>query len=271
MRFSSRNKYKSKEVPITIREAAPNELQEFIIQTAYHFGISPEPLRRLVCRILRKSPDGGNWSEFPNIDMEIHQLLEECEWFYIYDIIEELFDSLEIDQSNQFKEDINGFFRSNGIGWQLDNGEIKFRGDDKFEEIKSNAVEILCVKGKETSKHEIKEAINNLSKKPEADITGAIQHSLAGLECVVREVTGNTKATLGKLINDHPDIVPKPLDIVISKLWGYTSNMGRHIEEGNPPNFDEAELAVSVSASLISYLAKKYFPEEEEIKDGWDI
>lgn len=206
MRFSSRNKYKSTEVPITIREAAPKELQEFIIQTAYHFEITPKPLRKLVCRILRKSPDGGNWSEFPNIDMEIHQLLEECEWFFIYDIIEELFDSLGTEQATQFKEDINGFFRSNGIGWQLDSGEIKYRGDDKFEEIKSSAVEILDAKGKTTSKHEIKEAINDLSKKPEADITGAIQHSLAGLECVVREVTGNTKATLGKLINDNPDI-----------------------------------------------------------------
>jgi hypothetical protein len=270
MRFSSRNKYKSKEVPITIREAAPTELQEFIIQTAYHFGISPKPLRKLICRTLRKSPDAGNWSEFPNIDMEIHQLLDECEWFYIYDVIEELYENLNEEQAKQFQEDINGFFRSNGIGWQLEEGEIKYRGDDKFEEIKLSAVEVLDTKEKPTSKHEIKEAINDLSKKPDADITGAIQHSLAGLECVVREVTGNPKATLGKLINDHPDIVPKPLDTVISKLWGYTSNMGRHVEEGNPPDFEEAELAVSVSASLISYLAKKNFPDETNKEVEWD-
>lgn len=269
MRFSSRNKYKSKEIPITIREEAPIELQEFLIQTAYHFKIPPKSLRGLICRTLRKSPDAGNWTDFPNIDTENHELLQNCEWFYIYDVIEGLYESLNEEQATQFQEDLNGYFRSNGIGWQLDDGEIKYRGDDEFEEIKSNAVVVLEAKGKETSKHEINEAINDLSKKPEADITGAIQHSLAGLECVVREVTGNTKVTLGKLINDHPDIVPKPLDTVVSKLWGYTSNMGRHIEEGNSPDFDEAELAVSVSASLISYLAKKNFPDKSKSANHW--
>jgi len=269
MRFSSRNKYKSKEVQITIREAAPTGLQEFIIQTAYHFEITPKPLRKIVCRILRKSPNSSNWSDFPNINSEIHELLEECDWFYVYDLIEELFVALEGEEAIQFQEDVNGFFRSNGIGWQLTEGEIKYRGSDNFEEIKSKAVEILEEKGKPTSKHEIKEAINDLSRKPDADITGAIQHSLAGLECVVREVTGQPKHTLGKLINDYPDIIPKPLDTVITKLWGYTSNMGRHIEEGNPPNFDEAELAVSVSASLIMYLAKKNFPDTKTTE--WDF
>lgn len=270
-RFSSRHNYKSKEVAITVREDAPIELQEFVIQTAYHFGLTPSPLRSIICRILRKSPDSGNWSEYPNIDSENHELLQSCDWFFVYDLIEELYEGFDEGKANQFEEDINGFFRGNGIGWQLADGEIQYRGDDKFEEIKSNAVEILEEKGKETSKHEIQEAIKDLSKKPHADITGAIQHSLAGLECVVREVTGDKKATLGKLINDHPDIVPKPLDTVISKLWGYTSNMGRHIEEGNPPDFDEAELAVSVSASVISYLAKKNFPDKEEKEAVWDF
>ena len=84
---------------------------------------------------------------------------------------------------------------------------------------------------KETSKYEINGAIKDLSKKPNADLTGAIQHSLAGLECVVKEVVNDPKSTLGKLINDNPYFVPKPLDTAIEKMWGYTSNMGRHVRE----------------------------------------
>lgn len=263
MRFSSRNNYKSKEIPIQTREEAPTELQEFIIQTAYHLGLSPKPLRKIICRILRKSPDQNNWSEYPNIDTENHELLQSCEWFYVYDLIEELYQFFKGKERNQFQEDLNNFFRSNGIGWQLSDGEIKFRGDDEFEAIKEKTVKILDVKGKLTSKNEINEAIKDLSKKPGPDITGAIQHSLAALECVIREVTGDQKSTLGKLINDYPDVVPKPLDTVISKMWGYTSNMGRHIEEGNPPDFDEAELAVGISSNLISYLATKNFKDKE--------
>lgn len=259
MRFSSRNKYKSKEVPITTREEAPTELQEFIIQTAYHFGITPKPLRKVVCRMLRKSPDPNNWTESPNIDTEIHELLSECEWFYVYDLIEELHEILSGKNKNQFTEDLNQFFRANGIGWQLNEGRIEYRGNDDFEALRAKAIEVLDEADKGTSKHEIKEAINDLSQKPAPDITGSIQHSLAALECVVREVTGDPKSTLGKLINDYHEIFPKPIDVVISKLWGYTSNMGRHIEEGNPPDYDEAELAVGASSIIITYLSKKNF------------
>jgi len=38
----------------------------------------------------------------------------------------------------------------------------------------------------ETAKTEIREALNDLSRRPTPDITGAIQHSLACLECVAR-------------------------------------------------------------------------------------
>ncbi|WP_162340152.1 AbiJ-NTD4 domain-containing protein [Cyclobacterium salsum] len=277
MRFSSRNNYSPKEVPITTREEAPPELQEFIIQTAYDFNFGPAGLRKIVCRLLRKSPNRNNWTEFPNIDGEVHDLLGQCEWFYVYDLIEELYECIgkllkhpSQKSDEQFAEEINQFFRTNGIGWQLRDGKIEYRGDDDFEALRENAVKALENANKETSKYEIKEAINDLSKKPNPDITGSIQHSLAALECVIREVTGDTKSTLGKLINDYPDIVPKPIDTVIAKLWGYTSNVGRHIEEENPPDYDEAELAVGASSIIISYLAKKNFQDKKENSDlGW--
>lgn len=268
MRFSKRNEYKPTEVPITTREEASIELQEFIIQTAYALGYTPKPLRKVICRVLRKSPDSSNWTEYPNIDSENHYLLENADWFQIYDLIEELYSKLNMELPEQFEDDINGFFRANGIGWQLVEGEIQYRGDDSFESIKEQAVDVLESKGKSTSTHEILEAIKDLSKKPTADITGAIQHSLAALECVAREVVGSSD-TLGKLINNNPEIVPKPLNTVISKLWGYTSNFGRHIEEGKEPSYEEAELVVSLSTALITYLAKKNFDTKEEEDFPW--
>lgn len=268
MKFSTRNNYKKEKIPIKIRENAPKELQEFMIETAYHFGISPKYLRSIICRIIRKSPDIiNNWSDFPNVDNENHELLENCEWFYIYDLIETLYDKLPNEKSTEFENDINDFFNGNGIGWQFVSGEIIFRGDDNFEKQKNEAVVILDKANKETARHEINEAIKDLSKKT-SDITGAIQHSLAGLECVVREVAGDDKITLGALIKKYPHIVPKPLNVAIEKMWGYSSNMGRHLSESSPPDFDEAELLVSISASLISYLAKKNFKTDENLIDN---
>ena len=96
-----------------------------------------------------------------------------------------------------------------------------------------------------------------MSRRPTPDITGAIQHSLACLECVAREVTGDRNATLGELIKKHPNIVPKPLDSAIEKIWGFTSEQGRHLREGQAPEYLEAELVVELSSAIATYLGKK--------------
>jgi len=51
--------------------------------------------------------------------------------------------------------------------------------------------------------------------------------------------------------------LPKPIDVVVEKIWGFASNQGRHITEGKKPDFAEAELTVHLSAALISYLCEK--------------
>ena len=43
-------------------------------------------------------------------------------------------------------------------------------------------------------------------------------------------------------------MVPRPLDESLSRLWGYASEMARHIREGRTPNRSEAELAVTVAS-----------------------
>ena len=55
---------------------------------AYATGFSPRTLRPVVCNTLKKRPNPGNWSEYPNIDNEIHNLIDDCEWYQVYDVIE---------------------------------------------------------------------------------------------------------------------------------------------------------------------------------------
>lgn len=160
-------------------------------------------------------------------------------------------------------------FLENGIGWKLEEGLIVFRGDEFFETTLKKAEEVLEQAKTLTAKQEIKEAINDLSRKPEPDVTGAIQHSLACLECISREVANDRKSTLGELIKKHRAIVPPPLDQVIEKMWGFSSEQGRHLQEGKPPDFEEAELLVGLSASLSTYLAKKLPLFPNETMTGW--
>ena len=254
-RFSKRFGYSTQEKEIAIREDAPQGLREFIIQILYEYGYQPSQLRQTICRTLRQAPDKNNWSEYPNIDYEVRYLIENCEWFQVYDVIEAFYSKIEEKQA--FADEINDYFKTNGIGWKLENGQIIFRGDEIFETNLQKAEKTLDLAVLQTAKNEIKEAIKDISKRPNPDITGAVQHSIACLECVVREVTGDKKLTLGELIKKNREIVPAPLDIVIEKMWGFSSEQGRHLQEGKEPAFDEVELLVGLSASISTYLARK--------------
>ena len=109
--------------------------------------------------------------------------------------------------------------------------------------------------GKDTPASELREAAADLSKEP-PDLTGAVQHSLAALECVAREHCGD-HATFGKLLERYPDLFPKPLDKGIEKVWGFASEMGRHLQEGRMPKKEEAELLVGLATACSTYLARK--------------
>src|SRR5215831_12229405 len=73
--------------------------------------------------------------------------------------------------------------------------------------------------GLKAAECEIHEALADLSRRPKADITGAIQHAMAALECVARAVSGDSSPTLGKLLDRHPGLIPKPLDAVVEMTW----------------------------------------------------
>ena len=266
--FSRRHGLKPQSAEITIRNDAPIELIEFLIQTVRSLGYEPDDIRDIVCRILKKMPDKkNNWSE-PNVLAEVVDLLREGQWFYVYDAIEIFYTKIKSKHREEYETEVNDFFVMNGIGWKLEGGLVEFRGDENFEFEISGTITILESAGQNTAKTEMKEAIADLSRRPDPDITGAVQHSLACLECVAREVAGNDKMTLGELIKKHAHIVPRPLDEAISKVWGFTSEQGRHLREGGEPDFNEAELIVGLSAVLSSYLGRK-LPKKLEIDTGY--
>ncbi|MCH7649915.1 MAG: hypothetical protein IIA63_02015 [Nitrospinae bacterium] len=267
-RFSTRHGYSQPEVEITVRNDAPEELRGVVRQIAYETGLSPKPLREIVCRVFRTRPDSNNWSEYPNIDEEVEFLLDSCEWFQVYDTIEEIHNTMgymqvrpsgEL-QSEYFSNELNKYFCKAGVGWQLVNGKIEFRGPEIFEQNVRSAIDILISSDRPTASTELHEALSDLSRRPKPDITGAIQHAMGALECVARDVTGNQSSTLGEIIKRNPNLIPKPLDKSVEKAWGYASEMGRHLQEGRVPEIEEAQLIVGLAGALSIYLSKKFTP-----------
>src|SRR5690606_136394 len=93
--FSKRQGYYSlQEKEITIREDASEGLRSFIRMAFYDLGKDPSDLRAITTRILKIPPDRNNWSEYPNIDYEVQNHLETCEWYLVYDILESIIHKL---------------------------------------------------------------------------------------------------------------------------------------------------------------------------------
>lgn len=261
--FSARHGFHQvHDAPITVRTEAPYELRGVIIQLAYECGFRPMTLRALVCRILRKRQNDSNWSEYPNIDGEVRALVDDCEWYRVYDVLEAISSKMMEEpysyEYENFETEINDYFVENGIGWKLVEGKIEIRGAEVFEQSLRQAESVLQTTGFTTARNELHEALHDLSRRPSPDVTGAIQHSMAALECVARVACGDEKATLGEIIKRYRDVIPKPLDEAITRIWGFASENARHISEGREPSFEEAELVVSIVAGVSNYLAKKH-------------
>jgi hypothetical protein len=254
--FSERYGYQSqsKPKPITIRNEAPAFLREGILVIAEKSGFDPKILRSIICDVLDELPDvAHNWSD-PNVIGECEELISSCEWFEIYDICEAIGHKAVLKGDSTFEKKLNVFFVKKGVGWKMEVGQISIRGEEDYEDVTLKAQGVLETSGKTTAAIELKEAIQDLSRRPTPDITGAIQHSMAALECFARDILG-AKKTLGACIKDLH--LPTPIDEAVEKMWGFASEQGRHVKEGRNPNFPEAILTVHFCAALIVYLTEK--------------
>ncbi|VVE50710.1 AbiJ-NTD4 domain-containing protein [Pandoraea cepalis] len=119
MRFSERNGFAPvRAAPITSRLEASEELRSVAVNTALESGVKPDKLRELLCRMLQKRPDPNNWSA-GNVETEARGLLDDAQWYEVYDFIE-LLASLRGYHQESFQRDINRYFFVNGIGWSVD-------------------------------------------------------------------------------------------------------------------------------------------------------
>lgn len=256
--FSERFNYAAPDAEITIREDAPEVLRVGLTQLAYAAEISGKALRELICAVLLRRPDyAHNWGA-ENIAREVDDLMSEAAWYKVYDIAERLHDEIGRQDYTGTRQDdfvhrLNQLFREQGIGWQMEGGRIMARGSEAFALATRDAVETMQAAGTPTAANEIHEALRDISRRPQADTSGAIQHAMAALECVAREISGSSD-TLGPIINRLP--LPAPLDAALHKLWGFTSQEGRHLQEGRNPQFAEAELVVTVASAVSVYLLR---------------
>ncbi len=257
--FSARHGYDTSSDGALIYEDAPESLRTLIINIVTEdMQKAPSFLRSAICSVLLCRENSSNWSEHPNIYNEATCLVYDAPWYNIYDLIEKLTSRLKHYREDvTFAEHINqGFVRLN-IGWQLKDGIVQLRGDDDFEATFHEAVDALEAKGFERAKNEIKEARNDLAKRPTPDTHGSIRHSIGTLESVAREIEQKHSRTLGEILRENRELFPAPLGTALSQIWGFCSEYVRHVREDREVEISEAMLILGLSSSLTTYLIDK--------------
>lgn len=255
--FSQRHGYRMPEAEITIREDAPQSVRDAVLRIGYSFDVGPGRMRELLCDLLFQRPDPNNWSP-GNIEAEVVTLVDSAPWFRVYDLAERLHEEIGSRDfsgtaTSAYSARINEAFCELGVGWSMQGGALVARGSETFETARTEAIDEMQRVGLSTAAEEMREALSDISRRPVADITGAIQHGMASLECVARDLHA-TNATLGPIISKLN--LPSPLDQALHKLWGFASQQGRHIMEGRRPRFEEAELVVTIACAVTVYLLR---------------
>lgn len=278
--FSERHPHVEHEAPVTVRDDAPRALRDALPILAEQLGLRPSAQRQIVCDILLKAPDPDNWSEWPNVANEVAGLVKECPWWHVYDIAEAFWAALgELrhegwhvsrsatpnEKQVEFAEKLNGLFRARGIGWHLqEDGVIETRGGTLTQTALTSTQNLIERSGWSKTLRELEQAHADLSRRPEPDVTGVIQHASAALESVVRQITGSSQ-TLGQAAKQidysrYPPVLRDVLQTTLTKLYGYASSDqggGRHGSEAIQVDRADATFFLGLVGCAIEYLMSK--------------
>jgi hypothetical protein len=241
----------------------PRFLMERISAILDPYGITPLPRSKEPLRISKDedTPD----------QVALKRVLLGCEWFHVYDILEDVFrqlkfyedevmDASEETRSYPLQKRINEYFSYAGIGWQMVEGQIIARQDEADEIAIQAAESELKEGGRPTAAQRLHSAVRALSERPKPDTAGAVSHATSAVECVLGDITGNSSLTLGKQLGAKQTVqYPFPLHSALRKaldgIYGFASDAGaRHGKEGVEPDIEEARFILTSCAAACSLL-----------------
>ncbi|WIW88084.1 hypothetical protein K3M67_14145 [Sphingobium sp. V4] len=194
------------------------------------------------------------------VDKVLVAMIERCEWWRVFDVGEAGYAAIHSEQylgpnkAETFERAINEACRANSIGWKMEAGIFAVVASTAQHDHATDIIADLDVSQLKTSANELREAHRDLSRRPLPDISGGMQHAGAAIECLAREISGETKLTLGDIIKRRADLFPGAYRKMAEAMWGIVSNQGRHIREEGEPDLEEALFVVGSITNLAAYL-----------------
>ncbi len=240
-----------------VREDAPEPVRVGFL-AIFEERLGPSGLRDVACKVLRKRPDVGNWSEYPNIWDEVQELVHRAPWQRFYDIVEAAIGEIPSYNRVAVTEELNDLFAEEHLAWHIVDGQVTLRTGDVTDEVIAHALRGLEEAGRPTAAGELQKAITALSRRPEPDTRDAVRCAAGAMEALARDITGDRTATLGEILRKKGSVLlAEPLPKAFSMIWGYASDVARHVDERKEPTLEEALFVVGVVGSSIALLSRR--------------
>lgn len=269
MSFGIRNGFESEKliqidsIDATLRNRLNNVIHKYLSIMHYDENVICYVADRLGFKV--KNYPSGNMG---NIDKVFFDTANINKWYMPYEIIELFFEAKkyhdceyikDIIWYEDFPKEINKILEEEKSGYRLLNYEfVNIIDQTELKEIE----EATNTEYDAVNMH-LKKAISLYASKEKPDYENSIKESITAVESMCKNITANSKATLGDAINLLKDkgIVIHPAMIEsFKKLYGYTSDESgiRHggIDFKNAPSEDAKFMLITCSA-FVNYLKEK--------------
>jgi hypothetical protein len=207
---------------------APPRLRYFLVE-AFQIHISYHRALGIVGRALCKPKLATTYASVPiAVWQEINDYIHACQWWEVYDVIEELWQGLNPEKQRQFAKDLNEFFGKESIGWTLDhNGHlqrvlpavIQGQAEQIFRELEDPRFAPALV--------QVRSAHKAYNARPRADLD-VCMNIFDALESVAKEVFSLPTATFGDVLKKARGTLSSETISTLEKLGGLASSHFRH-------------------------------------------
>lgn len=239
-----------------IYEDAPEAVRVGLREILTNMGRKgPSEQRVIICRALRRRPNEDNWSEYPNIDFEVDQLVHGIEWYVFYDMCEKI---AHIEPT--FEYELNKLFHEEGIGYKMTGGRISKVGTEAFNEAVDETLKELQGPQFKAPLEQFRKALDFRNALP-PDYPNAVKEAVNSIEGVLQIANGRLGVALPTILGEMQPKFPSHFKHILKAIYGYgsASEGARHSGVGGPiPTGEEAEFIIHCAAAAIGYIIGNY-------------
>ena len=195
-----------------------------------------------------------------------NELVEKCEWYEFYDIVETAVGELATfpDVQSRFVNDFNQALLRNYIGYELREGNIERVGAREAEVAIAEARGILRDPELQAADEQFQKAIGFFNQRPQADVENCVKDAVGAVEALTRKLLGKPSIELNDAIKEigQEKGIHKALQQMVEKLYAYRGDApgAAHGKTSAKPPITsaDAEFVLYASAACIVYLARLY-------------